>query len=96
MVNEAERILPAGKMLTNLTETMQAYKDARSMWGFKIETGAWVRDKEDREDLIARSGLRVIPSDGYGGERVGCDEAMQVIWTVGAAKLAKARSPLNR
>jgi hypothetical protein len=36
VVNEAERILPAGSLLTNLREAMDAYRDAGRDWDRKI------------------------------------------------------------
>jgi hypothetical protein len=96
VVNETARVLPQGKMLTNLTETMDAYKDAGTIWNRKIRYPNLGLSKESYGELIDRYKVPVSTVDFLGKPREEADPdlAMQVIWGVGAEKLAKARSLL--
>src|SRR5207253_2435051 len=55
VVNEAERTLPSGELLTALTETIDAYRDAGTVWSHKIRFDHLGLSKEfGHGELIAR------------------------------------------
>jgi hypothetical protein len=90
VVNEAEWTLPTGKVLTNLREAMRAYKDAATVWDFKIEYKFGLKKAYGHGALIERYKLPLEVN-----EEVKPDVAMQLIWVVGAEKLAEARMRLS-
>jgi hypothetical protein len=87
VVNEAKRTLPAGQMLTNLTEAMDAYKDASTVWNFKIRWDLALGKKLGHGEIIERYKLPLNEND-----EANTEIAMQLIWAVGAQKLAAARA----
>jgi len=93
VVNEAERTLPAGEMRNNLTEATDAYKDAATVWDHKIQFPSLglMKDLGDGE-IISRYKLPLAPDPTDNKLQANPNLAMQVIWAVGAKKLATARS----
>jgi hypothetical protein len=88
VVNDATRTLPAGEMSTNLTEAIEAYADAGAVWGKKIEFPTLgLRGSFGDGAIISRYNLQVDDK-----QQAAYSKAMQIIWGVGATKLAKARS----
>jgi hypothetical protein len=67
---------------------MDAYQDAASIWNHKIQFSRVGLKKEfGHGDLIARYNL---PLDNE--EKADCDIAMQLLWALGAKRLADARA----
>lgn len=90
VVNEAERMLPVGEMVKDLTENMNAYKDAREVWSHKIQypsIGGKIKKEYGFGDIITGYNLQVDQK-----QEADSDTAMQIIWGVAATKLAHARS----
>jgi hypothetical protein len=96
VVNETARVLPQGEMLTNLSNCMDAYRDAGSVWNFKIQFPTLALMKElGHGEIIERYKLPLRTVKRKNEEIASPDEAMQIMWRVGAEKLAKARSLLQ-
>jgi hypothetical protein len=88
-MNEAERLLPRGELLTNLDVAMQAYSDASTVWNHKIQHGVPLSKGYGHGEIMTRYNL---PIDDRGGvERADPDLAMQIMWKIAATKLAAAR-----
>jgi hypothetical protein len=88
-VNEAVRSLPSGELSTALTEAIDAYRDAGTVWNHKIRWDSIGLGQNTGDGaIITRYDLKATRTDG----RVDEDYAMQKIWVVATAKLAQVRS----
>ncbi len=86
-VDEAERSLPAGKIIDSITGSMKACGDAAELWSFKIRNAGHGISKEyGHEQLIC---TYKIPVNRLGV--ASCDVSMQIMWLNGSEHLAKAR-----
>jgi hypothetical protein len=92
VVNEAEQILPVGPVRTALSGAMRAYKDAASLWHFKIELRAISDDLSDVKAIAARYRLEgaKVHSE-YLGSDIYPESILQVVWLIAATKLQIAR-----
>lgn len=85
-VNEASQILPRGELLTNLSEAMDAYRDAGTVWNYMIKYPYLGLSGFGDINILTRYKLQVT------GKRSDCESAMQLIWRVAEAKLSTART----
>jgi hypothetical protein len=92
VVNEAKRALPAGNLLTSLSECMLAYGDAATVWNHKIQYGFGLYKRFGHGGIIKRYKLPVKFNQAYKEEGANPDLSMQIIWAAGAKALANARS----
>src|SRR5262249_23254691 len=89
VVNETAKVLPQGQMLTNISDCMDDYRDAGTVWNFKIQHPNLALMKElGHGKIIERYQLpvRTVETLGKKEEEADPDTAMQLIWVVGAAK----------
>jgi hypothetical protein len=101
-VNEAARTLKDGQIVTQLIAAMGAYGDAGTVWNFKIQYPNLKLSKDTYGAMISRYNLPLpkvnpyplieTPSYEYQSTEADPDLALQIIWHVGAEKLAIARS----
>jgi hypothetical protein len=95
VVNETARVLQEGEILTNLSDAMDAYRDAGRVWNHKIRITSFGLLKKYDGDLISRYDLPLRVVGGMEEEQADPATAMQIIWAVADKKLAKARSLLK-
>jgi hypothetical protein len=89
-VNEAERTLPNGDIVANLSGAVQAYKDVVAIWNRKIQRDVYYID--DR-NIIERYKLPTYKG-AESSRNAEIEVSMQIIWAFAAEKLANARSCL--
>jgi len=58
-MNEAERLLPRGELLTNLDVAMQAYSDASTVWNHKIPHGVPLSKGYGHGEIMTRYNLPI-------------------------------------
>ena len=80
--------------MTALTEAIDAYRDAGTVWNHKIQWNFGLSKDLGHGGIIARYNLPLKEKDYLGRKEKEADPdlAMQLIWAVGAKKLAAARS----
>jgi hypothetical protein len=80
-VNEAVKSLPDGELKTEMSEAMDSYADAATVWGRKIEGHNLYGDNsEPDKTLIAKYSIPVEPAKYGGPLSADPSKAMQIIW----------------
>lgn len=85
-VNEAKRTLPDYELLSHITDAIEAYRDAATIWSHKIEYSV-LGVKEDRwGSIIHRYNVPLNKE-----REASHEQTMQIIWKAGSEHLANAR-----
>lgn len=90
-VNEARRALPTSEILSNITDSIVAYRDAATVWSHKIQySSLGLKNDYGHDEIISRYELR-LDKDGVANP----DVSMQIIWKAGSGHLANARKQIG-